>query len=95
MFRVLAKMEVVPGKSEVFRENILKLAPQTKAYPGCLSYEVLQSTENENIFWMCETWEDEKCFQEHFSADFTKEFEASLEGVAAKDVEPYICKVIY
>lgn len=95
MFRVLAKMEVVSGKSEEFRKNILKLAPQTKAYPGCLSYEVLQSIEKDTIFWMCETWEDEKSFQEHFSAHFTKEFEASLEGIVAKDVEPYICKVIY
>ena len=95
MFRVLAKMEVVPGKSEIFRENILKLAPKTKAYPGCMEYEVLQSSEDENIFWMCETWKDEQSFQEHFSADFTQEFEASLAGVAAKEVEPYICKVIY
>lgn len=95
MFRVLAKMEVLPGKSGEFRKNILKLAPQTIEYPGCLSYEVLQSNENENIFWMCETWEDEQHFQEHFSADFTKEFEKTLEGVAAKDVEPYICKIVF
>lgn len=80
MFRVLAKMEVLPGQCEVFRENILKLAPQTKAYPGCLSYEVLQSTENENVFWMCETWEDEKRFQEHFSATLQKNLKLPWKG---------------
>ena len=77
MFKVLAKTMTLPGKSEEFKKNITELAPKTRAYPGCVSYQVLQSKED--------------AFAAHFNEPFTKEFEKTLEGVVTGDVEPYVC----
>ncbi len=76
MFKVLAKTMTLPGKSEKFKKNITELAPKTRAYQGCVSYQVLQSKED---------------FAAHFNEPFTKEFEKTLEGVVTGDVEPYVC----
>lgn len=91
MFKVLAKTMTLPGKSEEFKKNITELAPKTRAYPGCVSYQVLQSKEDEDVFWMVEEWDNEEAFAAHFNEPFTKEFEKTLEGVVTGDVEPYVC----
>lgn len=91
MLVVIAKMVVNPGKSNEFIKNVEKLAPPTRDFPGCLSYELLQSDEDENVFIFHETWENEEAFEKHFDTDANREFAAGLDGVAAKDVEPYIC----
>ncbi|MDO4176940.1 MAG: putative quinol monooxygenase [Bacillota bacterium] len=94
MFKVLAKTKTLPGKSEDFKEKITALAPKTRSYPGCVSYQVLQSSEDENVFWMVEEWDNEVAFAEHFNAPFTKEFEKQIDGVVDGDVEPYICNFV-
>lgn len=94
MFVVLAKQRTLPGKSGILKENVSKLAPQTRQYPGCMTYQLLQSRKDENQFWFYEEWDNEKDFEAHFSADFTKEFEKTLEGIVDGAVEPYVCDVV-
>lgn len=94
MFVVIAKQRCLPGKAEVLKENVAKLAPQTRQYPGCLKYQLLQSREDENLFMFYEEWENEEVFEKHFSADFTKEFEKTLEGVVEGEVEPAILNIV-
>ncbi len=94
MFVVIAKQKTLPGKSEIFKENVAEMAPFTRQYPGCISYKLLQSKDNENEFVFCETWDNEKDFKAHFEAEFTKRFEKTLDGVAAGEVEPCIYDVV-
>ena len=94
MFVVIAKQKVLPGKSEVFKANVAALAPQTRQCPGCISYELLQSREDENTFIIHEVWDNDEDFAAHFETDFTKAFGETLEGVVDGDVEPYTCNVV-
>lgn len=94
MFVVIAKQRSLAGKAEVLKENVAKLAPQTRQYPGCLKYELLQSREDENQFMFYEIWENEEAFEKHFHTDFTKDFEKTLDGVVDGAVEPFVMDVV-
>ena len=75
-------------------QKVEKLAPATRKCPGCVSYELLQNNEDENIFIFHEVWESEKFFKEHFQIPECKEFSNSLEGIAQGEVKPWECHVI-
>ena len=94
MFKVIAKMATVPGKSKEFIASVAKMAPQTRAMKGCLAYNLTQSRTDENIFIFVEEWENNEVFKQHFSEEFTKVFESELEGVLASGPEPYECNIV-
>lgn len=91
MFTVIAKQKVLPGKAEIFKNNIAELAPKTRQCKGCISYELLQSREDENTFLIHEVWDNDDDFKAHFEEPFTIEFEKTLDGIVDGEVEPYTC----
>ena len=94
MFKVIAKMVTIPGKSKEFIASVAEMAPQTRAMKGCLAYNLTQSRTDENVFIFVEEWENDEVFAQHFNEEFTKVFESKLEGVLASDPEPYECYIV-
>ena len=94
MFKVIAKMTTVPGKSKDFISSVAEMAPKTRAMNGCLAYNLAQSRSDENTFIFVEEWENDEVFKQHFNEEFTKVFESKLDGVIASGPEAYICNVI-
>ena len=94
MFKVIAKIVTVPGKSREFIASVDNMAPKTRAMNGCLAYNLTQSRTDENVFIFVEEWENDEAFKQHFNEEFTKIFESELEGVLDSGPETYECNIV-
>lgn len=94
MFVVIAKQKIQSEKIQLFKDSVAVMAPKTRMYPGCVSYELLQSKYDESVFIFHELWDNEADFEAHFEADFTKKFEDVLQDISDGPVEPYICEIV-
>ncbi len=93
MFVTLGKLKTKPGKETEFIQKVEILAAATRQCPGCLSYELLQSHDDDTVFFFHETWESEALFREHFQIPECSKFEKTVGEMAAAELEPYTCSV--
>jgi quinol monooxygenase YgiN len=56
MYGLIGKMISEPGQREALLTLLLR---GTESMPGCLSYVVAKDTEDEDVVWITEIWEDE------------------------------------
>lgn len=69
MFVVIVNMRVEPDRLDDFRAALAENAEATRREPGCLRFDVLQSTDDPCAFVLHEIYRDEHAFfGEHRSA---------------------------
>jgi quinol monooxygenase YgiN len=56
MYGLIGKMTSKPGQRDALLALLLQGAENM---PGCLSYIIAKDTEDENVVWITEVWEDE------------------------------------
>lgn len=79
---LLARFHAAPGRGEHLRTALTEIAPPTRAEPGCLSFEVLASTRDADLFYIHSRWIDEAAFDLHASMPHTLRFiEAATEAI--------------
>jgi quinol monooxygenase YgiN len=66
-----------------------KVAAESRAEMGCLSYRVYQDTERENEFVFVEEWESSEALQQHFATSHIRDFMRAIPAtvVAAPDAK--------
>jgi quinol monooxygenase YgiN len=71
--KVVAKSEIKDGQTEAYKKLAAELAKETRKEQGCISYELFQDINNQNIFSFIETWENQDALDIHLkSAHFHK-----------------------
>lgn len=76
--RILAK----PEKRDIVKKELLKLIEPTRAEEGCISYDLHQDNDNENLFLFFENWENRDLWQKHINNRPLKEYqEATKDAV--------------
>ncbi|WNY26794.1 putative quinol monooxygenase [Methanolapillus ohkumae] len=65
MFIVLAQFKIKPGTKDEFIRLAGPLVMGSRAEVGCLSYELFESTERENVLIIVEKWIDRAVFENH------------------------------
>ena len=74
--RILAKKE----NREFIKAETLKLVDPTRSEEGCISYDLYEDNENENLFIFIENWESEALLQKHTKSTHFVEFSKATEG---------------
>jgi quinol monooxygenase YgiN len=87
MIIVTAMMHVKDGKKEAFILEAKDLITSTRKEIGCINYDLLANTEDENALVMLEQWKDIDTLKNHMKTDQFLQFEVSIEPLLAKGVD--------
>lgn len=60
MYGLIGKMIAIEGKRDELMQILLAALENM---PGCLSYIVTKDTQDENVFWVTEVWQDQESHQ--------------------------------
>ena len=87
MIIVTASLEVKKDKKGALVPIILDLIFRTKQEKGCISYELLQSTENEYCQTFLERWESMDDLNAHMKTEHFIKFSERTKDFFVKDLE--------
>jgi quinol monooxygenase YgiN len=67
--RVVVNIHVLPGNEDALRRGWVSTYEQANAEPGCLQYELMQSTTTPTNFAILEHWADKEVYDAHWEAE--------------------------
>ena len=73
-FHFIVRFEPRPGKAGEFRQELIRVLPQTRAEPGCLSIRAFESVREPRVFAIHSEWVDESAFELHATLPHTVRF---------------------
>jgi quinol monooxygenase YgiN len=62
---VFARMKSRKDQIDATRKGLLSLVEPTRKEPGCIQYDLHQSTEDKTIFYFYEKWSDDAAMTAH------------------------------
>jgi len=65
MITRVVKLEIDPAKAHLFQASFDEVCDQIRAFPGCLSLELLQDIESKGVFFTLSRWTDEQSFEDY------------------------------
>ena len=68
MLLVTARITTQPGAKDQLLPAAHRMVAATRQEDGCLSYELLESTESPDSYVMLETWRDRAALDQHMAA---------------------------
>lgn len=88
---VVARLTAAPGMGEQLRRVLLALVPPTRAEPGCLRYDLLQSESDPEAFVFLEQWASAGDLDAHLKTPHFQQAAQALEGkvTAPPDIRRY------
>jgi len=87
MIIVVATITSKPGKRNEIISKSQKVISKTRMESGCISYELMASTEDENVLVMVERWENMESLQAHMQTPHFQSFGPSIEHLMARELE--------
>lgn len=87
MLHIEAQITVKKEQTEAFARRLRKLFFASRAEAGNHGYELVQSTENETVFYMLEKWADMEAIQQHNDSEHFKKFQKLAADFVAKELE--------
>ncbi|EGY1138672.1 TPA: antibiotic biosynthesis monooxygenase [Listeria monocytogenes] len=87
MLHIEAQITVKKEQTEVFLQAAKEVIAASRAEAGNHGYELVQSTENETVFYMLEKWADMAAIQQHNDSEHFKKFQKLAADFVAKELE--------
>ena len=87
MIIVTATITGKPGKRDELISKSQDVIKSTRLEPGNISYELLASTEDDDVLLMFEKWENKKVLDAHMQTEHFKAFGSAIEDLVAKELE--------
>lgn len=89
--RVVARIKAKPENVGEVRELLCGLIEPTRKESGCISYELLQNTDDPTDFTFVEEWESRAALESHAASDHLKAIGPKLRPVltSAPDIRTY------
>eukprot|EP00743_Colponemidia_sp_Colp-15_P006468 GILK01006963.1.p1 GENE.GILK01006963.1~~GILK01006963.1.p1 ORF type:complete len:112 (-),score=12.38 GILK01006963.1:129-428(-) len=91
---IIAQLRIKPEKAEDFCRIMKELIPASRAEPGCLRYDVIQSMEHTTLYFVNELWLDDNAVQAHFSSEAFSRLVPQLGEVVAEPAVINQCRII-
>lgn len=66
MIYLIATLTIKPGSQPTIMEAVAPCIEATRKEAGCISYDLFQSTTDENILTFVERWESREALENHF-----------------------------
>lgn len=87
---VVETLRAMPGQAEALRKALLELVPHTLKEPGCISYEIADAQNGDDIFLVLMRWKQVENYQSHehsaHIAEFVKKYDHVLYGEVRESV---------
>ncbi|EAD1807190.1 putative quinol monooxygenase [Listeria monocytogenes] len=87
MLYIEAQITVKKEQTEAFLQAAKEVIAASRAEAGNHGYELVQSTENETVFYMLEKWADMEAIQQHNDSEHFKKFQKLAADFVAKELE--------
>ncbi|EAE7094351.1 antibiotic biosynthesis monooxygenase [Listeria monocytogenes] len=87
MLHIEAQIMVKKEQTEAFLQAAKEVIAASRAEAGNHGYELVQSTENETVFYMLEKWADMAAIQQHNDSEHFKKFQKLAADFVAKELE--------
>lgn len=87
MITIIAKFDVLSGKSDEFIKNATDLIRETRKEKGCLSYKMLQAENCTENFTFVEEWLNDTAIEQHNSAPHFVKFLDLTKPILKGDVK--------
>ena len=83
----IIRFEPLPGKDAAFRDEVLRVSELSRAEPGCLRIDVLESLREPFIFAIHSEWVDEASFELHATLPHTVRFLEAAEKLLTHRIQ--------
>jgi len=87
MIIVTAAITGKPGKRDELISKSQDVIKSTRLEQGNISYELLASTEDENVLLMFEKWENKEALDAHMQTEHFKAFGSAIGDLVAKGLD--------
>lgn len=91
---VVARIKAKVGREEDVKKELTALIAPTRLEPGCLKYDLHQSSEDKSLFMFYENWAARKDLDEHLKMPYLQEFLGKAEKILAEPVEIALWEMI-
>ena len=97
MIMVTAKIRAKTGERDNIIAKSQDLIESSRLDPGCVSYNLYASTEEDNLLLMLEQWETLEVLESHMQTEHFKAFGAATENILAgkMDINIYSAEIKY
>ncbi|WP_321423407.1 putative quinol monooxygenase [uncultured Methanobacterium sp.] len=87
MIIVTATITGKPGKRDELISKSQDVIKSTRLEQGNISYELLASTEDDDVLLMFEKWKNKEALDTHMQTKHFKSFGSAIEDLVAKELE--------
>ncbi|BDZ67725.1 putative quinol monooxygenase [Methanobacterium ferruginis] len=87
MIIVTANITAKPGERDELISKSQDVIESTRQEQGNISYELLASTEDENVLLMFEKWESKEALDAHMQTEHFKAFGTAIKDIIAKELD--------
>ncbi len=87
MIIVTANITAKPGERDELISKSQNVIESTRQEQGNISYELLASTEDENVLLMFEKWESKEALDAHMQTEHFKAFGTAIKDIIAKELD--------
>lgn len=91
MIVLIAKNTVKEEKKEEFLRLAAILAEESRKEPGCCSYELVQDTAEEMVYYFVEKYQDEAALEAHRGSEHFQKYVPELGALRTKPSEVSKC----
>lgn len=83
LLMIVARIKAKPGMEQRMQQDLLRLLTPTRTESGCITFDLLQDTNDPTIFVLYENWKDQAALDAHFQQPYVKQvlqaYEETLE----------------
>ncbi len=90
---LLATIFAKPTAADRLGELLLQLAAASRAEPGCINYDVHQSTRDPSQWIVYENWQSQQALDSHASADHYKQFGRATQDLLARPADLHVLEM--
>ena len=81
LITIIARIETKKDRVEFVKSEMIKLRAPTLQEVGCIKYDVHQSNQHPELFFLYAQWESRELFlRSHMESGHLAEFKAAIEG---------------
>ena len=91
---VIAQIKVKEGMEGNVREELFKLMAPTRSEPGCIVYDLYQSTDDKQTFMFYECWMSKRDLDEHLQKPHIKAFMDKAGGMLEEPLKVSLWEMI-
>ncbi len=91
---VVSTVRLKPEHRDAVLEGLRRLAEQTRAEPGCLSYAVHEDVDDTRVLVVIERWDSQVALENHLLRPYVREIIGSAQHLLDGAPEPRVLRTI-